>query len=56
MFHTYAANTGIDIVFVQGKVNIDRVVLKWLNISFRKVCVQDALGYLAVRILILLEI
>jgi len=31
MFHTYAANTGIDIVFVRGKVNIDHV-LKRLNI------------------------
>jgi len=39
----------------KGKVNIDHV-LKQLNISFRKVCVQDTLGYLTVRILILLEI
>jgi len=40
----------------KGKVNINHVVLKGLNISFRKVCVQDTLGYLTVRILILLEI
>lgn len=40
----------------KGKVNIDHVVLKQLNIGFRKVCVQDTLSYLTVRILILLEI
>jgi hypothetical protein len=40
----------------KGKVNIDHVVLKQFNISFRKVCVQDTLDYLTVRILIVLEI
>jgi len=39
----------------KGKVNIDHV-LKWLNISFRKVCVPGYTGYLTVRILILSEI
>ena len=29
----------------KGKVNIDHIVLKHFNISFRKVCVQDTLGY-----------
>lgn len=39
----------------KGKVNIDHIVLKWLKISFRKVCVPGYIGYLTVRILILLE-
>jgi len=40
----------------KGEVNTDHVVLKWLNVSFRKVCVPGYTGCLTVRVLILLEI